>query len=59
MTAHWSNPIPQALQQHGGPPKPLPLPTPSLQPKLEDLVPLDKTAAFSSPVFIPMGLKTS
>ena len=60
MTTCWSNPIPQALQQHGSRPKPpLPQPAPSLQPKLEDLVSLDKAAAFTSPVFVSMGLKTS
>jgi hypothetical protein len=59
MTAYWSNPIPQALQQHGSPPKPAPQPSPSLQPKLEELVPLDRASAFASPVFVPAGLKTS
>ena len=59
MPTYWSNPIPQALQQHGSPPKLLTHPAPSLQPKLEDLAPLDKSAAFSSPTFVPAGLKTS
>ena len=59
MTTYWSTPIPQALQQHGSPPKPPPQPSPPLQPKLEELVALDKAGAFSSPVFIPAGLKTS
>jgi hypothetical protein len=59
MTTTWSNPIPQTLQQHGSPPKPAPQPAPPLQPRLEDLTLLDKAAAFSSPVFVPAGLKTS
>jgi hypothetical protein len=59
MTAYWSNPIPQALQQHGSPPKRAPELAPPLQPKLEDLAPPDKAAAFASPVFVPAGLKTS
>lgn len=55
----WSDPIPQALQQHGSRPKPRPAPALSLQPKVQDLLSLDKAAAFASPVFVAMGLKTS
>jgi hypothetical protein len=56
MTLHWSNAIPQAMQQHGSPPKRLAEiePPPSLDATLEILSTLDKPGAFTtSPAFAP------
>jgi len=61
MTLHWSNAMPQAMQQHGSPPKrfaeiepaaPLDA-TPSI------LATLDRPGAFAtSPAFVPNVTKT-
>ena len=61
MALHWSNPIPQALQQHGSPPKRVAdiEPAPSLDTTLEILSRLDRPGAFTtSPAFEPKVTKT-
>jgi hypothetical protein len=61
MTLHWSNAIPQAMQQHGRPPKPSTEAEPATTPR-EDLdIPatLDRPGRFAtSPAFEPKPAKT-
>jgi hypothetical protein len=62
MTPQWFNPIPQALQQHGGPPKRVAdtAPATPLEAALEILSTLDRPGAFAtSPAFEPGDFKTS
>jgi len=61
MTLHWSNAIPQAMQQHGSPPKrPTGIEPPlSFDAALDVLSTLDKPGPFAtSPAFEPKVTKT-
>lgn len=62
MTQHWFNPIPQTLQQHGGPPKRIAETAPAtpVEAALEILTTLDRPGAFAtSPAFEPKDVKIS
>jgi hypothetical protein len=62
MTPQWYNPIPQALQQHGGPPKRTAeaAPVTPLDATLEMLATLDRPGAFATaPALGPEDFKTS
>lgn len=53
MLSHRSDPIPQALQQHGGVPKPrVAEPAASLRATLELLEALDRPGPFATPEFL-------
>ena len=61
MAFHWSNPIPQALQQHGSPPKRLAEPAPAapLEATLEILSALERPGPFApSAAFEPKDART-
>jgi hypothetical protein len=50
MTLHWSNAIPQAMQQHGSPPKPSTESEPATTPReaLDILATLDQPGRFAT-----------